>query len=78
MDGCSHCQAKAEYTALGHRSNISVLQLGDTSRVFAQEMHHGVGEGGVKREETVSKRPHANLLLQDRALLETCFNIHGL
>lgn len=52
--------------------------IGDTSRVFAQEMHHGVGEGGVEREESVSKRPHANLLLQDGALLETCFNIHGL
>jgi len=65
MDGCFCCQAEAECTAPGHRSNISVLQLGDTSPVFAQEMHHGVGEGGVEREESVSKRPHANLLLQD-------------
>lgn len=69
---------KAACTAPGHCSNISVLQLGDTSRVFEQEMHHGMGEGGVEREESVSKRPHANLLLQDGGLLETCFNIHGL
>lgn len=66
-------QADVLLQALGHNHNHSALDLGATARLFAGGMHGGGEKGGAVR-----KRSHANLLLQDGALSETCFNIHGL